>query len=150
MAFDHIAAAAKRVRDTHDRQALQAYINAAFEPYESVPASTHVNPDSYIRDFPVDLDARIQAMEVRLFHAEQRAARSKQRYEQIRTGGLDALDSREIMHNGSGEPKLAINGQLMVLHSHIASDKVVLPRYRELLRAWREERTSAGLQIALF
>nr|WP_178383617.1 hypothetical protein [Pseudomonas aeruginosa] len=54
------------------------------------------------------------------------------------------------MHNGSGDPKLAINGQLLVLHSHIASDKIVLPRYRELLLAWRKERDAAGHQVELF
>lgn len=150
MAIDAITASAKRVRETHDRQALQEYISATFEPYETVPASKIVKPDSYIRDFPVDLDGRIKAMEVRLGHAEARAVRSKMRYEEIRIGGLEALNSREIMHNGSGDPKLAINGQLLVLHSHIASDKVVLPRYRELLRIWREERTFAGHQIDLF
>ncbi|EKF7416803.1 TPA: hypothetical protein ACNVX4_006313 [Pseudomonas aeruginosa] len=150
MAVDPITAAAKRVRETHDRQALHAYIDASFEPYDDVPASTIVKPDSYIQDFPVDLDARIKAMEVRLANAEARAFRSKMRYEEIRTGGLGALNSREIMHNGSGDPKLAINGQLLVLHSHIASDKIVLPRYRELLLAWRKERNAAGHQVELF
>uniref|UniRef100_UPI001C49DE1E hypothetical protein n=1 Tax=Pseudomonas aeruginosa TaxID=287 RepID=UPI001C49DE1E len=65
-------------------------------------------------------------------------------------GVESALNSREIMHNGSGDPKLAINGQLLVLHSHIASDKIVLPRYRELLLAWRKERDAAGHQVELF
>lgn len=150
MAVDPITAAAKRVRETHDRQALHAYIDASFEPYDDVPPSTIVKPDSYIQDFPIDLDARIKAMEVRLANAEARALRSKLRYEEIRTGGLGALNSREIMHNGSGDPKLAINGQLLVLHSHIASDKIVLPRYRELLLAWRKERVAAGHQVELF
>lgn len=150
MAIDAITAAAKQVRQNHDRQALHAYIDAAFEPYENVPASTIVQPDSYIRDFPVDLDERIKALEIRLTNAEVRALRSKTRYEQIRIGGLDALDSREIMHNGSGQPQLAINAQLLVLHSHIASDKVLLPRFRELLAQWRQERMAAGQQIDLF
>lgn len=149
MPFDATTAAAKRIRETHDRQELSAYISSTFEPYDEVPASTVVKPDSYIRDFPVDLDERIKAMEVRLGHAEARAVRDRIRYEEIRTGGLDALNSREIMHNGSGDPKLAINAQLMILHSHIASDKVVLPRYRELLRAWCEERNAAGHQIGI-
>lgn len=149
MAIDEITAAAKRVRESHDRQALHAYISATFEPYDEVPASTVVKPDSYIRDFPVDLDERIKAMEIRLGHAEARAVRDRMRYEEIRTGGLDALNSREIMHNGSGDPKLAINAQLMVLHAHVKSDKVVLPRYRELLKTWCEERDAAGHQIGL-
>jgi hypothetical protein len=149
MAADPITAAAQRIRETHDRQALHAYIDATFEPYDYVPASTIVKPDSYIQDFPVDLDKRIKAMEVRLGHAEARAVLSKIRYEEIRTGGLEALDSREIMHNGSGDPKMAVNAQLLVLHSHITSDKVVLPRYRELLTTWRAERASAGHQVAL-
>ncbi|MBW6123125.1 hypothetical protein KZ843_09530 [Pseudomonas aeruginosa] len=149
MAADPITAAAQLIRETHDRQALHAYIDATFEPYDDVPPSTIVKPDSYIQDFPHDLDERIKAMEVRLGHAEVRAVRSKMRYEEIRIGGLDALNSREIMYNGSGDPKLSINAQLLVLHSHITSDKVVLPRYRELLAAWRAERDSAGHQIAL-
>lgn len=150
MTTDAITAAAQQLRETHDRQALHAYIDATFEPYDEVPASKVVKPDSYIRDFPVDLDERIKAMEVRLGHAESRAVRSRMRYEEIRTGGLDALNSREIMYNGSGDPKLAINAQLMVLHSHVASDKVVLPRYRELLSTWRAQRNAAGHQIGLF
>ncbi len=149
MAADPITAAAQRIRETHDRLALRAYIDATFEPYDEVPPSTTVNPDSFIEDFPHDLDERIKAMEVRLGHAVVRAARSKMRYEEIRVGGLDALNSREIMHNGSGDPKLSINAQLMVLHSHVMFDKVVLPRYRELLAAWQAERDSAGHQIAL-
>lgn len=150
MAIDSITAAAQSLRETHDRQWLRAYIDATFEPYEQVPASTIIDPENYLRDMPADLDERIKAMEVRLGHAEARAVRDKQRYEEIRTGGLDALNSREIMYNGSGDPKLAINAQMMVLHSHILADKILLPRYRELLEAWRSERASAGHQIYLF
>lgn len=149
MAIDKITAAAQLVRETHDRQALQAYIDATFEPYDDVPPSKVARPDAYIRDFPADLDGRIKAMEVRLSHAEPDAVRTKLRYEEIRTGGLSALNSREIMYNGSGDPTLAINAQMMVLHSHVASAKVVLPRYRELLQAWRAERDAAGHQIGL-
>lgn len=149
MAIDKITAAAQLVRETHDRQALLAYIDATFEPFDDVPPSKVARPDAYIRDFPADLDGRIKAMEVRLSHAEPDAVRTKLRYEEIRTGGLSALNSREIMFNGSGDPKLAINAQMMVLHSHVASAKVVLPRYRELLQAWRAERDAAGHQIGL-
>ncbi|HEK3716892.1 TPA: hypothetical protein ACKRQV_000083 [Pseudomonas aeruginosa] len=149
MAIDETTAAAQRLRETHDRQALHAYIDATFEPYDDVPPSKVAQPDAYIRDFPADLDGRIKAMEARLSHAEPDAVRTKLRYEEIRTGGLSALNSREIMYNGSGDPKLAINAQMMVLHSHVASAKVVLPRYRLLLQAWRAERDAAGHQIGL-
>ncbi|KSQ21764.1 hypothetical protein APB26_32820 [Pseudomonas aeruginosa] len=149
MAIDKISEAAQLLRDTHDCQALHAYIDATFEPYEAVPPSKVARPDAYIQDFPTDLDARIKAMEERLKHEEPEAIRIRLRYEEIRTGGLSALNSREIMFNGSGDPKLAINGQMMVLHSRVASAKVVLPRYRELLQSWQAEREAAGHQIGL-
>lgn len=150
MAIDTITAAAQTLRESHDREWLRAYIDSTFEPYDQVPPSTIIKPEEYLRDLPTDLDERIKALEVRVSHAEARAVRDKLRYEEIRTGGLDALNSREIMYNGSGEPKLAINAQMMVLHSHIMSDKILLPKYRELLDTWRSERASAGHQIDLF
>lgn len=149
MAIDEITAAAQLLRETHDRPALHAYIDATFEPYDEVPPSKVIKPDTYVQDFPSDLDERIKAMEERLRHEEPEAIRIRLRYEEIRTGGLSALNSREIMYNGSGDPKLAINGQMMVLHSRVASSKVVLPRFRELLQAWRAEREAAGHQIGL-
>lgn len=94
-----------------------------------MPSSKVIKPDTHIQDFPSDLDERIKAMEVRLSYDEPEAIRIQLRYEEIRTGGLSALNSHEIMYNGSGDPNLAINGQMMVLHSHVTSSTVVFPPF---------------------
>lgn len=86
MAIDKTSAAAQLLRDTHDRQALHAYIDATFEPYDEVPPSKVIKPDTYVQDFPSDLDERIKAMEERLRHEEPEAIRIRLRYEEIRTG----------------------------------------------------------------
>lgn len=75
MAIDEITAAAQLLRDTHNRQALHAYSDATFEPYDEMPPGKVIKPDTHIQDFPSDFDERIKAMEVRLSYDEPEAIR---------------------------------------------------------------------------
>jgi hypothetical protein len=140
---------ARAVRESHDAVALRAFIDARYKPADDIEPSKVGNPDNYIRDFPSDLDARISAMETRLFHEEAGFRDDVARYEQIRLEGLAALDSLEIMYFGSGDPKMAINSPMLILEAHIASYKVMIPRYRELLQQWAKERSEAGVQLSM-
>lgn len=150
MPIDEITQAARVIRETHDAVALKAYIDCRFEPADDVEPSKICKPDNYLRDFPVDLDARIAAMQVRIQHTEASYYRAVSRYTRIRENGLAALDSREIMFNGSGDPQMAINSLMLLYHSHIAAHKVMLPRYRELLAQWQAERDQAGHPLMFF
>jgi hypothetical protein len=150
MSIDQVTQAARDIRKTHDAVALKTYIDSSFPPADDVEPSKVCNPDNYLRDFPVDLDARIAAMQVRIQHTEATFFRAVSRYTRIRENGLAALDSREIMFNGSGDPKMAINSLMLLYHSHIAAHKVMLPRYRELLAQWQAERDQAGHQLMIF
>ncbi len=143
------AVQAAGLRKTHDASALLSYMEKNFEPVDGIEPSKVASPDNYIRDFPADLDGRIAAMELRLEHEEAGFQRDVSRYESIRADGLNALDELDIMFFGGGDPVMAVRGPLMLLRNHIASYKVTLPRYRELLAQWKHERAAAGEQLGL-
>lgn len=147
---NRIAQQANQIRQTHDAEALHKHLHQAFEDVADIPASTIVKVANYVRDFPEDLDARIEALRVRLNYTEKSLCHDIKRYEDIRENGLKALTAQEIVINGSGDPRMAVTGPMLLLHSHIAAYKVLVPGYKALLDQWVSERTEAGIQMDMF
>lgn len=147
---NRITQEANQIRQTHDAEALRSYLHEAFEPACMVPASKIIKVENYLRDFPVDLDSRIEALQVRLANTEASLQKDIQRYELIRENGLSALTAQEIVINGSGDPRMAVYGPMILLHSHLAAYKVLVPGYRAELDDLMSQRIKAGFQLAMF
>lgn len=147
---NRITQEASQIRKAHDAEALRGYLHEAFEPACMVPASKIIKVENYLRDFPVDLDSRIEALQVRLVNAEASMQKDIQRYELIRENGLSALTAQEIVINGCGDPRMAVYGPMILLHSHLAAYQVLVPGYRAELEDLKSQRIKAGFQLAMF
>lgn len=147
---DRMKNLADQVRASHDAKALSAYMASEFEPANDINASHTCEPERYISDFPIDLDQRIKALQVRLASEEEAYRKDFARYTKIRTEGLSALTDLEIAYNGNCDPVMAVRSPLLILGSHIAFGKAKLPFLREQLATCLKARSAAGEQLAMF
>jgi len=114
------------IREAADTAAIAAELGRWPRAGE-IPPRDRIGPELLMDvRLPLGLDARQAVVRAALASWQDRLCRDLERYEDIRTRGLDAVSDHDLAIAYSGDPLAAVRGSLRLKANHISYDRAAV------------------------